>query len=153
MAYKDEFEVARLMTAPEFAAELAQNFEGDFKVNYHLAPPLLSRRKDARGRPAKRRFGPWMGGAMRLLARMKGLRGRALNPFGHHAEARLHRDLLAWYKTALHRVAAAYKTDKNGDFLAILAAPDAIRGYGPVRIGAAAKARADTEAALKRLTG
>ncbi|MCA0871956.1 indolepyruvate ferredoxin oxidoreductase family protein [Seohaeicola saemankumensis] len=153
MAYKDEFEVARLMTAPAFAAELAQNFEGDFKVNYHLAPPLLSRRKDARGRPAKRQFGAWMGGPMRLLARMKGLRGRAVNPFGHHAEARLHRALLAWYKTALHRVAEVYKTDKNGDFLAILAAPDAIRGYGPVRVEAARKARAEADAALKQLAG
>ncbi|TDK50573.1 indolepyruvate ferredoxin oxidoreductase family protein [Antarcticimicrobium luteum] len=151
MAYKDEFEVARLMADPKFAAELNQQFDGDFKVHYHLAPPLLSRGKDARGRPLKRRFGPWMGKGFRLLARMKGLRGSALNPFGHHAEARLHRELLAWYEGALDRVAAAYAPERAEACTAILNAPMDIRGYGPVRMQAAQQARRDAEAALQRL--
>lgn len=151
MAYKDEFEVARLMTDGRFADELSAQFEGDFKVNYHLAPPLLSRRKDARGRPLKRRFGPWLGTGLRLLARLKRLRGTALNPFGYHAEARLHRDLLAWYQAAMDRVASAYAPDREADCLAVLSAPAEIRGYGPVRMQAAQQARAAAEAALQRL--
>ncbi len=151
MAYKDEFEVARLMTDPRFKAELNDQFEGDFKVNYHLAPPLLSRRKDARGRPVKRKFGPWMVAGLRLLAGMKGLRHTALNPFRHHAEARLHRDLLIWYDGALDTVAGAYGPACEDDCRTILAAPLEIRGYGPVRMQAAEKARAGAEAALGRL--
>ncbi|TDE39084.1 indolepyruvate ferredoxin oxidoreductase family protein [Antarcticimicrobium sediminis] len=152
MAYKDEFEVARLIADPSFTAELNQQFEGDFKVNYHLAPPLLNRRKDGRGRPLKRKFGPWMGAGFRLLARMKGLRGSALNPFGYHGEARLHRDLLAWYEAALDRIATAYAPERQADCAAILAAPMEIRGYGPVRVQAAQKVRAATDAALDRLS-
>ena len=151
MAYKDEFEVARLMADPRFEEELNQQFEGDFKVHYHLAPPMLSRGKDARGRPLKRRFGPWMGKGFGLLARMKGLRTTPLNPFGSHAEARLHRELLAWYETALDRVAEAYAPERQADCAAILAAPMEIRGYGPVRMQAAQKARSEAEAALQRL--
>ncbi len=151
MAYKDEFEVARLMTDPRFKAELNDQFEGDFKVNYHLAPPLLSRRKDARGRPVKRKFGPWMVAGLRLLAGMKGLRHTALNPFRHHAEARLHRDLLIWYDGALDTVAGAYGPACEDDCRTVLAAPLEIRGYGPVRMQAAEKARAGAEAALGRL--
>ena len=153
MAYKDEFEVARLMTAPEFAAELAQRFEGDFKINYHLAPPLLNRRKDARGRPAQRRFGPWMGVAMRGLAAMKRLRGTALNPFGLHQEARLHRALLGWYEDLMDRVAAHWSPETEADCLRALAAADEIRGYGPVRIKAAQQARAEAETALAGTEG
>ena len=101
MAYKDEYEVARLLTSPAFAHQIDAEFEGDFKVHYHLAPPLLSRKKDSRGRPLKRAFGPWLRPAMTLLTKGKRLRGSWFNPFGYHAEARLHRDLLAWYETAL----------------------------------------------------
>ncbi|MBK0327405.1 indolepyruvate ferredoxin oxidoreductase family protein [Rhodobacteraceae bacterium F11138] len=151
MAYKDEFEVARLHTDPGFAEELKSRFEGDFKVNYHLAPPLLSRRQDARGRPVKRAFGPWLTPALRGLARLKGLRGHWYNPFGHHAEARMHRDLLSWYRDLLPRVAAAYDAGQHDTCLAILNAPREIRGYGPVRSAAAAKARSTAQAALETL--
>ncbi|MGD9861944.1 MAG: indolepyruvate ferredoxin oxidoreductase family protein [Pseudodonghicola sp.] len=151
MAYKDEFEVARLMTEPGFEAELKQTFEGDFRVHYHLAPPLLSRGRDARGRPLKRRFGPWMGKGFGLLARMKGLRGTPFNPFGYHAEARLHRDLLGWYEGLMERVATAYAPEREVDCLAILSAPDEIRGYGPVRMQAAERAQTGVAATLHRL--
>jgi len=151
MAYKDEYEVARLMVDPRFDTELNQHFEGDFKINYHLAPPLLSRRKDARGRPQKRKFGPWMGAGFRLLARMKGLRNTPLNPFGHHEEARLHRDLLAWYEGALDRLATRYTPECKEDFTATLSAPMDIRGYGPLRMEAAQKVRAEVDAKLDNL--
>ena len=151
MAYKDEFEVARLMTDAGFAAELERTFEGDFKVHYHLAPPMLSGGKDARGRPLKRRFGPWMGRGFRALAAMKGLRGTALNPFGYHAEARLHRDLLAWYEGVLDRVATAYAPQVEETCLTLLAAPQDIRGYGPVRMAAAKDTRAQADRTLAQL--
>ncbi len=152
MAYKDEYEVARLHTDAGFTDELKAQFEGDFKVNYHLAPPLFSRGKDARGRPVKRAFGPWMTPMLQRLARMKGLRGRWYNPFGHHAEARMHRDLLHWYQDLLPRVAAAYDTRRHDACLAILDAPREIRGYGPVRMAAAEDARSTAAEAMQALT-
>ncbi len=148
MAYKDEFEVARLLTSPEFGAELAGKFQGDYTVRYHLAPPLLNRSHDARGRPGKRAFGAWMGGAMRVLAGMKALRATRFNPFGYHREARLHRDLLAWYETGLTRAAALWAQGRSADCLAFLSAPDDIRGYGALRAEAAEKARRAGDAAL-----
>ncbi|MFT7593042.1 MAG: indolepyruvate ferredoxin oxidoreductase [Paracoccaceae bacterium] len=151
MAYKDEFEVARLMTAPQFDATLKAQFDGDFRVTYHMAPPLLSRRKDARGRPVKRDFGPWMGRALRLLAWLKPLRGTPFNPFGYHAEARLHRDLLAWYQTGMAQVARSYTSVNEAECLAFLTAPEDIRGYGPVRTAAAQTVRGKADAVLTGL--
>ena len=153
MAYKDEFEVARLMTRTGFDDRLKDQFEGDFRVVYHMAPPLLSYRRDARGRPAKRAFGPWMGRAMKGLAGMKRLRGKPFNPFGHHAEARLHRDLLRWFEAGLERAADALRRGHREAALAFLTAPEDIRGYGPVRAEAAAKARAAAESALCEALG
>jgi indolepyruvate ferredoxin oxidoreductase len=150
-AYKDEFEVARLMTRSEFGAELSREFDGDFKVKYHMAPPLLSSRKDARGRPVKRSFGPWLKPGLRLLARMKKVRGSALNPFGHHAEARMHRELLAWYEKALNKIAASYSSESAEMCLKIAQAPSEIRGYGPVRMQAAQIVRAETDPLLGAL--
>ncbi|MCD9149161.1 indolepyruvate ferredoxin oxidoreductase family protein [Pseudophaeobacter flagellatus] len=151
MAYKDEFEVARLMTSTSFSDQLAEEFEGDYSVNYHLAPPLLSRKKDARGRPLKKRFGPWLRPALSLLTRAKRLRGTSFNPFGYHEEARLHRSLLAWYEAALRSVSTEYDSKKHSDCLAILTAPMEIRGYGPVRLEAAHKHRALADQLLKTL--
>ncbi|MFC4216108.1 indolepyruvate ferredoxin oxidoreductase family protein [Pseudophaeobacter arcticus] len=151
MAYKDEFEVARLMTGDVFNDQIAQEFEGDYSVNYHLAPPLLSRKKDARGRPVKKSFGPWLRPVLSLLTRAKRLRGTSFNPFGYHEEARLHRSLLVWYEAALSTVAANYSREKHSDCLAILTAPMEIRGYGPVRLEAAHKHRASAERLLETL--
>ncbi|MEY8838939.1 indolepyruvate ferredoxin oxidoreductase family protein, partial [Cribrihabitans sp. XS_ASV171] len=139
MAYKDEFEVARLMTRRGFAEELAESFEGDFKVKYHMAPPVLNWKTDARGRPAKREFGPWMGKALRVMARMKGLRGTPFNPFGYHSEAREHRELTVLYMDILDNVPFCTNPDTA---LELLEAPAEIRGYGPVRAAAAEKVKA-----------
>ncbi|SHE83036.1 indolepyruvate ferredoxin oxidoreductase [Ruegeria intermedia] len=148
MAYKDEFEVARLMTGAAFAKELSEQFEGDFKVKYHMAPPLLVGPKDARGRPQKRVFGPWLRSAMGHLARFKSLRGTALNPFGYHGEARMHRETLAWYQALLDRAEREFTPDRQAAWTDALAAADEIRGYGPVREEAVRKARAVVEQAL-----
>ncbi|KUJ80345.1 pyruvate ferredoxin oxidoreductase [Ruegeria marisrubri] len=148
MAYKDEFEVARLMTGESFSKELAEQFEGDFKIKYHMAPPLLIGPKDARGRPEKRVFGPWLRSAMGHLARFKSLRGTALNPFGYHGEARMHRETLAWYQALLDRAEREFTPDRQAAWIDALAAADEIRGYGPVREEAVRKARTVVDQAL-----
>lgn len=151
MAYKDEFEVARLMTAPTFAQELTKTFEGDFAVKYHMAPPLLSRKKDARGRPLKRAFGPWLRPVLGGLARLRGLRGTPFNPFGYHHEARMHRDLVAWYRQVLEQVGQHFDATQAQAWLDIVTAPQEIRGYGPVRASAADTTRAKTDATIQEL--
>lgn len=148
MAFKDEYEVGRLFADPAFEAEIASRFEGDYTVRYHLAPPMLPAGTDARGRPLKRSFGPWMGRGMKALARMKRLRGTFLDPFARTADRKLDRDLLAWFEGVLDRVerdAAALGPDVA---MKAVSLPQDIRGYGPVRHKAADRARAEMAALL-----
>ncbi len=98
MAYKDEYEVARLYTNGDFEKRLNDSFEGDFKVTYNLAPPLLARR-DAQGHLVKARYGSWMKAAFKVLAEFKGLRGTPLDPFGHSAERKMERGLVRDYES------------------------------------------------------
>ncbi len=151
MAYKDEYEVARLHTGLGFEAQVAEAFEGPYKLHYHMAPPLLSWRKDARGRPVKREFGPWMRPLLAVLARLKGLRGSPLDLFGYSHERQRNRALIAWYEAALSQVAQAPASSTLDQVDAILAAPLAMRGYGPVWLAAADKEQAKAEAALAQL--
>ena len=139
MAYKDEFEVARLMTNTGFDHQIEAEFKGDYTVKYHLAPPLLSHRKDTRGRPLKHAYGPWLKPVLGYLAKCKRWRDSRFNIFAYHAEAKMHRDLLSWFETTLNQVAAGYSKDSHQNCLSILTAPMEIRGYGPVRLQAAAK--------------
>src|SRR3546814_10927635 len=97
MAYKDEYEVARLYADPEFMQRMREQFSGDFTLRFNLAPPMLPGR-DASGRPKKRSFGAWMLPAFRMLARLKGLRGTAFDPFGYFPERRLERRLIGEYR-------------------------------------------------------
>ena len=143
MAYKDEYEVARLFAEPAFRARLEAQFEGDFKLSFHLAPPLLSRPDPITGEPAKRAFGPWMMVAYRLLARMKGLRGGPLDVFGRSAERRLERKLIADYFALIEDILARLSPANHALAVDLAAVPEHIRGYGPV------KAR-HVEAAKKR---
>jgi indolepyruvate ferredoxin oxidoreductase len=141
MAYKDEFEVARLITEPTFTSGLNARFEGAPKLSYHMAPPLFSWQKDGRGRPRKQAIGAWVTPVLRGLARLRFLRGSALNPFGYHAEARLHRDLLDWYQGLLNRMIKDYRPEAAEIWQELLACADEIRGYGPVREASATTAR------------
>ncbi|WP_170334187.1 indolepyruvate ferredoxin oxidoreductase family protein [Ruegeria arenilitoris] len=141
MAYKDEFEVARLMTNGQFTKELSEKFEGDFSVKFHMAPPLLSRGKDERGRPLKQVFGPWLQPVLKVLSNARPLRGTVFNPFGYHEEARLHRELLSWYQDLLDQLMTSYTDANAGTWVEIFACADEIRGYGPVRIKSAETAR------------
>src|SRR5690606_26269704 len=101
LAYKDEYEVARLHTQTDFLDSLRRNFGNDFKLGFHLSPPLLSRIDPATGRPRKYQIGGWIVGPMRLLARLKRLRGTRLDPFGWSEERRMERRLIEEYEASL----------------------------------------------------
>jgi indolepyruvate ferredoxin oxidoreductase len=133
LAYKDEYEVARLYTDGRFEQQLRDQFDGDFKISFNLAPPFLSRGVDALGRPGKRAFGAWMMRAFRLLAKMRVLRGTAFDIFGHSADRRLERDLIAGYERDVAHVLAALSPLNLDTAIEILSLPDRIRGYGPVK--------------------
>ncbi len=145
MAYKDEFEVARLMTSDTFSKELAQQFDGEFKTKYHMAPPLLSWKKDGNGRPVKRAFGPWLRPVLSVLSRAKSLRGKPFNPFGYHSEARLHRQILSWYDALLTRLQTDFAARSDADWLETLAYAEEVRGFGPVREESFHRAREASE--------
>ena len=114
MAYKDEYEVARLYTDPAFHSRLNEQFEGDFKLQFHLAPPLLARRDPATGQIKKRDFGPWMMRAFKILARLRGLRGGRFDVFGYQAERRAERQLIADYEALVRDLSAKLDTDNHG---------------------------------------
>ena len=115
-----------------------------------VAAPILSPGKDARGRPRKRRLGPWLYGAMKLLARFKWLRGRAFDPFGYGADRRLERRLIADYETTVERILKALRSDNVEEAADIAALPLEIRGYGPVKAEAADRIGARIETRLTR---
>jgi len=143
LAYKDEYEVARLYTDGNFEKQIRDQFEGDFKFNFNLAPPLLGGGTDALGRPRKRAFGAWMMPVFRLLAKMRGLRGTAFDIFGYSADRRLERDLIAGYEKDVATVLGLLSPLNLDTAIEILSLPDRIRGYGPVKEKSvqAAKAR------------
>ncbi|HKX95514.1 MAG TPA: DUF6537 domain-containing protein, partial [Methylibium sp.] len=132
MAYKDEYEVARLHADPAFHARLAAQFDGAVKLGYHLAPPLLAK-KNAQGELQKRPYGPWMLGAFRLLAKLKRLRGTAFDPFGHTAERREERALIAEYRATIDELLAGLTAANIGQAAEIARLPEEIRGYGHVK--------------------
>ncbi|MBT9595758.1 MAG: indolepyruvate ferredoxin oxidoreductase family protein [Vitreoscilla sp.] len=132
MAYKDEYEVARLHTDASFLAKLNAQFEGDFKLVHHLAPPLFAKRND-QGELVKKPFGPWMRTAFGLLAKMKGLRGTAFDAFGYTEERRTERALIAEYRAAVDELLAGLSNDKLALAVQIAKLPEDIRGYGHVK--------------------
>jgi indolepyruvate ferredoxin oxidoreductase len=141
MAYKDEYEVARLHVDPAFHAKIAAQFDGEVKLGYHLAPPGLAK-KNARGEPLKRRYGPWMLSAFRLLARLKGLRGTALDPFGRTEERRTERALIDEYRACIDELLATLDPQRLALAVEIAAIPEDIRGYGHVKARHLVAARA-----------
>ncbi|MEH2560404.1 indolepyruvate ferredoxin oxidoreductase family protein [Bradyrhizobium sp. AZCC 2289] len=142
LAYKDEYEVARLYTDGRFEKQLRDQFEGDFKFSFNLAPPFLSRGIDALGRPGKRAFGSWMMTAFRILAKMRGLRGTAFDIFGQTADRKLERDLIVGYEKDVTTVLGLLSPLTLDTAIEILSLPDRIRGYGPVKEKAVQDAKA-----------
>ncbi|MEQ9248540.1 MAG: pyruvate ferredoxin oxidoreductase, partial [Nitratireductor sp.] len=148
MAYKDEYEVARLHTETGFSARIADEFEGDYRIVHHLAPPFLASGTDARGRPLKREFGPWVRLPFRMLARMKRLRGTVFDPFGYTAERRMERELIGWYEAHVEKALSKLDAGNAAELAETLALPMQIRGYGPVKEEAAERIRAEVDARL-----
>jgi indolepyruvate ferredoxin oxidoreductase len=140
MAYKDEYEVARLHTDTGFADKLAAQFEGDVKLHYHLAPPLLGK-TNARGEPVKQKFGPWMRSAFTVLARLKGLRGTAFDVFGRTEERRTERALIGQYRASIDELLATLDAGNVSLAAEIARIPEEIRGYGHVKARHLAAAR------------
>lgn len=140
LAYKDEYEVARLFTDGKFEQQLRDQFEGDFKFSFNLAPPILGGGKDALGRPLKRSFGPRMLSVFRVLARFRFLRGTALDIFARSPDRKLERELIASYEKDVAAVLGALSPITSDAALELLQLPDRVRGYGPVKEKAAAEA-------------
>jgi indolepyruvate ferredoxin oxidoreductase len=139
MAYKDEYEVARLHSDPTFRASLREQFEGDVQLHFHLAPPLLGD-TDAQGQPRKRRFGPWMLPVFATLARFKGLRGTALDVFGRTEERRSERQWVSRYEAAVSRWAEGLNASNHDLAVRWAQIPQNIKGYGHVKAKAQALA-------------
>ncbi|MDB5838123.1 MAG: indolepyruvate ferredoxin oxidoreductase, partial [Herminiimonas sp.] len=151
MAYKDEYEVARLQSDPAFLDSLKQQFEGDYRVSYNLAPPAISKTNPLTGEPKKIEFGPWMGSGFKLLARLKFLRGTAFDPFGYSDERRIERQLIGRYEETIARIMEK-ATSANYDTAVKLASiPEQIRGYGHVKQEHLKKAEVQWAAALEQL--
>jgi indolepyruvate ferredoxin oxidoreductase len=141
LACKDEYEVARLYTEPRFTQALHATFEGDFRLRFHLAIPFLSRPDPASGEPKKRRYGPWMMQAFRLLAPLKVLRGTPLDLFGYSAERRQECALVAHYEATIGMLLAGLRRDNLDYAVDIARLPESIRGYGPIKLRSMAAAR------------
>jgi indolepyruvate ferredoxin oxidoreductase len=133
LAYKDEYEVARLFTDGRFEKQLRDQFEGDFKFNFNLAPPILGGAKDALGRPQKRAFGAWMMPVFRTLAKLRGLRGTPLDIFSYSPDRKLERDLIVAYEKDVATVLGLLSPLTHDTAVELLSLPDRIRGYGPVK--------------------
>jgi indolepyruvate ferredoxin oxidoreductase len=146
MAYKDEYEVARLFTDGAFEKRLAEQFEGRGRITFHMAPPVLGQR-DAQGQPIKQAFGSWMRPALRALASFKWLRGSRLDPFGRSAERRAERELIVRYRTLIEDLLGRLHGLDPEAVLAVARLPEQIRGFGHVK----AKAMAAAEAQWQQL--
>jgi len=133
MAYKDEYEVARLHARPEFMREIEAQFEGDYSLRFNLAPPLLSRPDPITGKMEKRQFGPWILPVFRGLAKFKGLRGTWLDPFGYTVERRGERALIDHYEELVKRLSADLTGPTYAKAVELAELADMVRGYGHVK--------------------
>jgi indolepyruvate ferredoxin oxidoreductase len=132
MAYKDEYEVARLTTDGRFVEQLKSQFEGDFSLKFNLAPPLFAK-KDGKGHLVKAEFGSWMWGAFKLLAKLKGLRGSVFDVFGYTAERKMERALIGDYRVMIEGLLLALDAENHATAVELAALPEQIRGFGHVK--------------------
>jgi indolepyruvate ferredoxin oxidoreductase len=132
MAYKDEYEVARLHTDTAFLNKVNAMFEGDFKINYNLAPPMISK-KNEKGELQKRQFGPWMLTGFKLLAKLKGLRGTAWDVFGKTEERKMERALIGEYTASIATLIETLNADNHAVAVDVARIPELIKGYGHVK--------------------
>ena len=133
MAYKDEYEVARLYSAPEFLQKLQDQFEGNYTLEFNLAPPIIAPKDKSTGKPTKIQFGPWMLKAFGLLAKFKFLRGTRLDPFGYFAERKMERGLIERYIATVETLISDLNDGNHALAIEIAELPMTIRGYGHVK--------------------
>jgi indolepyruvate ferredoxin oxidoreductase len=148
MAYKDEYEVARLYTDTSFFERIKSSFDGDLRLEFHLAPPLLAKRDPKTGEPKKMSFGPWLRRAFSVLAKFKFLRGTPLDPFGYTSERRAERQSIADYQSLLTELTERLGLGNHALAVQLASIPEKIRGYGHVKERHRIAAKAE-EAALR----
>ena len=153
LAYKDEYEVARLYTRPEFMARLREQFDGDFTLKINLAPPLLSRRDPDTGRYAKKEFGPGIFKLFALLAPLKFLRGTALDIFGYAQHRRMERQLISDYEILVKDLLAGLSVDRHAVAVKLASLPEQVRGYDVVKEEHLAQVAAQRETLLAEFRG
>ena len=151
MAYKDEYEVARLYTDESFLRQIKSSLDGEnLRLEFHLAPPLLARRDETTGEPKKMSFGPWMLSAFGVLAKFKFLRGTKLDPFGYTAERKAERQSIAEYEALLSELLQTLNPDNHHLAVGLAAIPEKIRGFGHVKARHLVAAKADEAALLEQ---
>lgn len=153
LAIKDEYEVARLHSDPAFRAKIAAQFEGNYKLNFYLAPPLLARPDPVTGKPRKMRFGPWMMGAFGVLAKLRFLRGTALDVFSYTEERRTERALIGEYERLVDELLGKLAADNHALAIELASLPEEIRGYAHVKAQHLERARARQAELLARFRG
>nr|WP_298139646.1 indolepyruvate ferredoxin oxidoreductase family protein [uncultured Pseudomonas sp.] len=151
LAYKDEYEVARLYSDGSFIKQLEAQFQGDYRLEFHLAPSWLSKPDAVTGQPRKRQFGPWMLKAFGVLARFKFLRGTPFDPFGYSAERRLELDLIEEYERNLDYLLKELNADNYRTAVALAELPEQIRGYGHVKEKSLPKVREQAQQLKARM--
>jgi indolepyruvate ferredoxin oxidoreductase len=148
MAYKDEYEVARLFVSEDFSTRLSSQLEGDFKLQFHLAPPLIAKRDPLTGEPQKRAFGPWVMTVFRLLAPLKKLRGGPFDVFGRTEERRNERRLIEDYFALAGEIAISLTPENHDVAVALAGVPEHIRGFGSVKLRHMETAKAEKDRLL-----
>jgi indolepyruvate ferredoxin oxidoreductase len=133
LAIKDEYEVARLYAETDFVEQIASQFEGDYTLHFHLAPPTLNKPDAKSGVARKSTYGPWMMKAFRLLAKMRKYRGSAIDIFGRTAERRMERQLVADYEALVAEILAKLTPANHATAVELASIPEHIRGYGHVK--------------------
>ncbi|MDE2198685.1 MAG: indolepyruvate ferredoxin oxidoreductase family protein [Rhodospirillales bacterium] len=151
IAYKDEYEVARLYASKVFRAQLDAQFEGATRIAFHLAPPVMARRDPRTGNLLKREFGPWMMTAFRLLAPLRVLRGTRLDPFGRSEERRAERALIGDYEVAVEHILKTLSPETLPVAVALASLPERIRGFGHIKEKAMREAADERARLLGRL--
>jgi indolepyruvate ferredoxin oxidoreductase len=148
MSYKDEYEVARLYTDGTFLRQLNEQFDGDYKIEFNLAPPLISKLDPSTGQLKKQVYGPWLMHGFRLLSKLKGLRGTAWDVFGKTAERKQERLLIEDYFALIEMVCRNLSRDNHSVAVELASIPEKIRGYGHVKEAAIIESKAHEKQAL-----
>ncbi|HEX3364639.1 indolepyruvate ferredoxin oxidoreductase family protein [Phenylobacterium sp.] len=153
MAYKDEYEVARLYSSPAFAEQMRETFDGPFKLAFHLAPPFLPARKTRDGRRGRMTFGPWMAAIFPVLASLRGLRGTPFDLFGYSAERRAERQYVQDYEALVRSIIEKLDRRTYATAVALASAPDGLRGYGHIKAASAERWKAREAELIAELDG